>query len=89
MTQTTTLAKSDDPQFSVDNIFNFKSYDSTGSEYDNFHYSVSGKPEVKSIYERASTTGYMYFAINKNDPAPYLVFKPQIFDDSMYWISLR
>lgn len=84
-----TLAKGDDPQFPVDNIFNFMSYDSTGSEYDNVHYGLSGKPEVKSIYEGASTTGYMYFAINKDDPAPYLVFKPQMFDDSRYWISLR
>lgn len=43
----------------------------------------------KSI-QGASTTGYMYFAINKEDPAPYLVYKPAMFrNDSTYWISLR
>lgn len=83
------LSKGDDPEFRVDSIFNFDSFDATGSEYDNLHYSISKKPELRSIYEGASTTGYMYFAINKDDPAPYLVYKPQSFFGEKYWISLR
>jgi hypothetical protein len=31
----------------------------------------------------------MYFWINKNDPAPYLVYRPGFFDSDRYWISLR
>ena len=83
------VAKTDDPQVEVDAISSFKSYSSTGMEYDNVHYSVAGQKELTSLYEGASTTGFFQFEIDVNDPAPLLVYAPSWFDDEKVWISLK
>ena len=74
----------DDPEISVNAIVNFKTYSSSGAEYDNVHYSIYGMKELKGVYEGASTTGYFQFEIAKDDPAPILVYKPQ-YDQHLFF----
>lgn len=81
------LLGTDDPQIDVDSIFDFNSFTSDGSEYDNVHYSINGFRELKSIYEGASTTGYFQFEIYKDDPAPLLVYEP-VYKNKV-WFTLR
>lgn len=75
-----------DPEIVVDEIFDFKSYNSSGAKYDNVHYAIPGMKELTSVYEGASTTGYFQFEIEKSDPAPMLVYEPEY--DKKLWFSL-
>lgn len=81
-------SEEDDPQLLVDAIFNFKSYDSNGAQYDNVHHGVSDEAELKPIYEGATTEGFMQFEIKKSDPAPYLVYTPDMFEKTAAWFRL-
>lgn len=75
-----------DPEIAVDEVFDFKSYHSSGAKYDNIHYTIRGMKTLTSIFEGASTTGYFQFEIEKDDPAPLLVYEPEY--DERIWISL-
>lgn len=77
----------DDPEISVDAIFEFDTYTSSGTRYDNVHYSITGFKELTDIYEGASTTGYFHFMIDADDPAPLLVYEPE--HGQKVWISLK
>lgn len=82
-------AGTDDPEMMVDAIFNFTTYDSSGAEYDNIHYSITELAELRSLYEGAETTGYFRFEIRQDDPAPYLVYEPVLYGDATAWITLQ
>ena len=77
----------DDPEIYVDAIMHFSSYSKEGTEYDNVHYSIYGMKKLTNVYEGASTTGYFQFEISKDDPAPILVYEPEI--DQKVFISLQ
>lgn len=76
-----------DPEISVDAIFDFSSYSSAGSKYDNVHYSITGMKDLTDVFEGAKTTGYFQFMIDVDDPAPMLVYEPEY--DQRVWISLK
>ena len=81
-------SEEDDPELLVDAIFNFKSFDSNGAQYDNVHYGVSDEAELKPIYQGATTEGFMQFEIMKSDPAPYLVYTPDMLEETAAWFRL-
>jgi hypothetical protein len=84
----TKAANSDDPELMIDAIMSFKTYNGDGAQYDNVHYGVSDMPEVKPIREGATTEGYMYFEVDKNDASPFLVFLPDMFGEQEAWFTL-
>ena len=77
----------DDPEILVDEVWHFNSYTSGGTRYDNVHYSIRGKNQLMNVFEGASTTGYFQFEVNKDDPAPMLVYEPEY--DCRAWLSLK
>lgn len=77
----------DDPQISVDEVFNFDTYTADGSQYDNVHYTIRNQKKLTNVFEGANTTGYFEFEIMKDDPAPMLTYEPNY--NQRVWISLK
>ena len=68
-------AKTDDPQLEI-SVHNFKIISGDGTLYDNASIYTGGVDMLSSIYEGATTQGYLLFAIKKADAAPNLLYSP-------------
>lgn len=83
------IGDNDDPPLKVDKAMNFSLYTSDGTRIDSIKYDIQDLPSLQEIFEGATTEGYMYFEVDKNDDAPFLVYKPIMFDDPSAWFSLK
>jgi hypothetical protein len=76
-----------DPEIVVHYLAKFDALSCVGEDY-GFTSSVFGKDEIDAVlHVGESVTGYLQFEVSKDDPAPILVYKPEL--DHELYIELR
>ena len=76
-----------DPEIVVHYLAKFDALSCVGEDY-GFVYSILGMEELDAcLHVGESATGYLQFEVSKDDPAPLLVYKPEL--DHQLYIELR